>query len=110
MRRIRGEYVILSKDRRNTFLQAAGNGDGPFLLEYREDDASTGGRPITRNLRDGEVAQFTSYLHGTADWKLAHDWTPLSKQGGCLQATGSIAALSLAALIFAQQPLIRQPP
>jgi hypothetical protein len=59
------EYVILEEGER--FLQAAGDGDGPYQLEYCPGGADRAG------VRDA----LSSFLRGDTAWQTDREWAPL---------------------------------
>ena len=72
----RGEFIILFAAE-EIFIQAAGEGDGPYALEYRE-----GGRgqhcQCRRDVKKAEVeTAFLKYLAGDPSWKDPFPWQPL---------------------------------
>lgn len=75
----RGEFIILS-DADQVFIQASGEGDGPYILEYREggDDRHF---QCMRDVKKGEVeATFLKYLRRYAAWKVDFQWKKLEKR------------------------------
>lgn len=72
----RGEFVILSQ-RDETFIQASGEGEGPYVLEYREGDDwhhFTAGDTWTK---EQVLDAFVSYLSGDGRWRSDFPWKPL---------------------------------
>ena len=75
----RGEFVILS-EADQMFIQASGEGDGPYTLEYREggDDRHF---QCARDVKKTEVeAAFLKYLRRDAAWKTDFQWKALEKK------------------------------
>ncbi len=72
----RGEFIILS-EAEEVYIQASGESNGPYTLEYREGDARRHFQ-CTRDLQKGEVeAAFLKYLQRDATWESAFLWTKL---------------------------------
>lgn len=72
----RGEFIILSESD-EVFLQASGEDDGPYVLEYREGSSDRHFR-CTRGLTKAEVEDaFLKYLHRDPGWKNDFPWQPL---------------------------------
>jgi hypothetical protein len=72
----RGEYIILSRAEQ-IFIQASGEGEGPYAVEYRD-----GGKDrhfqCTRDLSKAEVETvFLKYLRGDSGWLTDLEWRPL---------------------------------
>ncbi len=79
----RGEFVILTAED-GSFLQAGGESEGPYRLEYR--DAGSGKQfQATREAGKEEVKQaFLDYLRGGSAWRAQREWremTELSRKG-----------------------------
>jgi PAS domain S-box-containing protein len=70
----RGEFVILEADK-NTFLQASGEGDGPFLLEYKA--AGEQYRALDQPTKDEVKEAFLDYLRGGSEWRTRRPWKQL---------------------------------
>ena len=72
----RGEFIILSQDD-EVYIQAAGEGFGPYCLEYRDGDADHHFQ-CSRELSRAEVqSAFIGYFEGDESWKTTLEWTPL---------------------------------
>ncbi len=72
----RGEFIILSESD-EVFLQASGEGGGPYALEYRQGSADRHFR-CTRDLTKTEVERaFLQYLNRDPGWKNDFPWQPL---------------------------------
>ncbi|MDY0165882.1 MAG: hypothetical protein RBS80_05015 [Thermoguttaceae bacterium] len=72
----RGEFIILAAADQ-VFLQASGEEDGPYTLEYREGSADRHFQ-CTRDLAKAEVeGAFLKYLNRDASWKTDFPWQPL---------------------------------
>jgi len=75
----RGEYIILS-GADQVYMQAAGKGDEPYTLEYREGSADRH-FVCTRDLNKAEVeAAFLKYLRRDASWKTDFPWKKLENK------------------------------
>jgi hypothetical protein len=92
--RIRGEYVILFAPDGN-FIQAAGEGDGPYVLEHREVRMKDHVRSRGELTKEEVRTAFLQYRRGDARWRTSHEWEPC-KTGGCLSA---IAIASIVTLV-----------
>ena len=72
----RGEFIILSQGE-EVYIQAAGEGFGPYTLEYRDGDEDNHFQ-CTRELSKPEVqSAFIGYLKGDPSWKSNLEWKPL---------------------------------
>lgn len=72
----RGEFIILSKSEQ-VYIQAAGEGFGPYILEYRDGDEDNHFQ-CKRELPKPEVqAAFIEYLKGGHSWKSNLEWKRL---------------------------------
>jgi|LSQX01.2.fsa_nt_gb hypothetical protein len=77
--RRRGEFIILS-DADQVFIQAAGEYDGPYILEYREHGADSQFQ-CTHDLTKAEVeTAFLKYLRHDASWKTDFSWKKLESK------------------------------
>ncbi len=75
----RGEYIIL-RDTNQMFIQAAGEYDDPYTLEYRDGGADRHFQ-CTRDLSKAEVeAAFLKYLRRDASWKSELPWKKLESK------------------------------
>lgn len=80
--RIRGEFIILTASD-GSFIQAAGEGDGPYALEYREEGASKNYQAVEEFTKEQVRVAFLEYLRGDPGWRSRQDWKPV-KSSGCL--------------------------
>jgi len=72
----RGEFVILSQSEQ-VYIQAAGEGFGPYNLEYRDGDEDHHFQ-CTQELSKSDVqSAFIGYLKGDRSWKTNYEWKPL---------------------------------
>jgi hypothetical protein len=72
----RGEFVILSKSEQ-VYIQAAGEGFGPYTLEYRDGDEDHHFQ-CTKELSKRQVEDaFIGYLKGDRSWKINLQWKKL---------------------------------
>jgi hypothetical protein len=72
----RGEFVILSQAP-EVYLQASGEEDGPYSLEYRAGDADQH-FSAAGELRKADVLRaFVWYLAGDARWQSEFSWEKL---------------------------------
>ena len=69
----RGHFIILSKQD-EVFIQASGEGDGPYTLEYRQGDEDhhyEGGDDLDKNAVE---QAFLWYLIGDTRWRTEYKW------------------------------------
>jgi hypothetical protein len=80
----RGEFVILQAGE-GRYIQAAGEGEGPYVLEYREAGSDAQYR-ATQPLGKAEVkAVFLDCLRHGSSWKTDRDWKAIDvPRSGCL--------------------------
>ena len=68
------EFAILAQEG-EVYIQAAGEGDGPYVLEYRDGDEGSHFE-CARTLSKAEVrSAFMKYLKGDGSWKSDFEWT-----------------------------------
>ena len=93
----RGEFIILHAPD-GSFMQAAGEGSGPYILEHR---ARSGAHIVAMGeLTKAQVQEaFLIFLNGDNKWQTKWQWEPLKKKAGCLSA-GMIVAL-VGAVVYA---------
>jgi hypothetical protein len=73
----RGEFIILSQAP-ETYLQASGEGDGPYALEHREGRAEAH-FSATGEIHKADVLRaFLSYLAGDGRWRTEFSWEKMS--------------------------------
>jgi hypothetical protein len=72
----RGEYIILS-EADQVFIQAAGELDGPYALEYREGDANHHFACVYDVKKEKVEAAFMKYLRRDPTWKTDFEWKRL---------------------------------
>ena len=78
----RGEYIILTAPD-GGFIQAFGEMDGLYVLEYHDETSKKEFR-ASRKLSKTEVRQaFLQYFHGNPIWQTTRQWNSV-KSGGCL--------------------------
>lgn len=71
----RGEYIILSRSE-SVYIQAHGEGGGPYSVEYRDGDASRHFTAEGEFNREQVEALFLAYLRGEERWKTQVVWIP----------------------------------
>ncbi len=76
----RGEYIILTADD-GSFIQAAGEMDDPYALEYHDAPSGKHFRATKDVTKEQVEAAFLEYLRGAATWKEARDWKELESSG-----------------------------
>ena len=69
----RGEFVILTKGE-HFFIQASGEYDGPYIMEYREGDANHHFKCIQDLSKENVQLAFIKYLEGDDSWKTDFEW------------------------------------
>ncbi len=75
----RGEYIILSLDDQN-YMQAAGEFDDPYTLEYRE-GSDEHHFQVDRDVSKEEVvAAFRKYLNRDESWRADLAWKKLENK------------------------------
>jgi len=74
--KIRGEYIILSQADQ-VFMQAAGEDEGPYILEYRDGGGDHHYQCPHDLTKDQVQAAFLKYLAGDTSWQQDHEWQPL---------------------------------
>ena len=78
----RGEFIILSKDKQ-IYIQAAGENDGPYVLEYREGSKDQHFQTSKSDLSKEQIkAAFTKYLSGDNSWKSDFKWQQIPQKIG----------------------------
>lgn len=69
----RGEFVILSQQP-EVYMQAAGEGDGPYSLEYRDGDGDRHFAAAGEHRKEDVLRAFLCYLAGDARWRSEFSW------------------------------------
>jgi hypothetical protein len=88
---LRGEFIILEADA-DTFLQAGGEGNGPYTLEYKE--AGKQFQAVGELTKQEVKEAFLDYLQGGTGWRTKHEWKALASRKGCFkQATAVLLGL-----------------
>ena len=72
----RGEYIILSQAEQ-VYMQAFGEDDGPFVLEYRQGSGDQHYECPQDLTKDQVLDAFLKYLCGDPSWQQDHEWQPL---------------------------------
>ncbi len=75
----RGEFLILSRSGQE-YLQAYGEGDGPFQLEYRDGEEARHFRAKDDLTKEKVKTCFLLYFRGDPAWKSPYDWEPIRNQ------------------------------
>jgi hypothetical protein len=75
----RGEFIILSQTPQ-AFMQAGGEGDGPYSLEYRDGDAEHHFRAGNTFRKEGVQRAFLWYLGGDARWRTEFSWQKMERK------------------------------
>jgi hypothetical protein len=87
---LRGEFIILEAEE-DAFLQAGGEGDGPYTLDYRE--AGKQFRAMGELTRQEVTQAFLDYLRGGSAWHSKHEWQAVALQKGCLKQAAALLLL-----------------
>ena len=69
----RGEFVILSV-KPDVYMQAGGEGDGPYALEYRDGNADHHFSAGNAFRKADVLRAFLSYLAGDNRWRSEFSW------------------------------------
>jgi len=72
----RGEFIILSQSEQ-VYLQAGGEEEGPYDLEYRDGDGEHHFRCKTNVSKSEVQAAFVKYLRSDPSWKTDFEWERL---------------------------------
>ena len=75
----RGEYVILSHEP-EIYMQASGEGDGPYSLEYRDSDREHHFQAAGDYRKADVLRAFLWYLAGDARWRTEFRWQKLARK------------------------------
>jgi hypothetical protein len=75
----RGEFIILSQSDQ-VYIQASGESDGPYVMEYREGDADHHFQCTQDLSKETVQATFMKYLRGDNSWKTNVDWKQLGNK------------------------------
>ena len=78
----RGEFIILSTDD-GSFIQAAGEKDGPYTLEYRDASSEEHFTATEEVMKEEVKSAFLDYLHGRTTWRESRAWNELESSKGC---------------------------
>lgn len=71
----RGDFIILSHGK-EVYIQAAGEDDGLFHMEYREGDEEHHFQCTEKLTKEQVQETFLKYLEGDSSWKVDHHWAP----------------------------------
>ncbi len=75
----RGEFIILSQSAQ-IYIQASGETDGPYYVEYREGDADHHFQ-CTQEIAKQQVQDlFMKYLEGDSSWKNDVNWKQIENK------------------------------
>ena len=69
----RGEFIILSQQPQ-TYIQAGGEADGPYRLEYRDGDADHHFQAAADYRKEDVQRAFLWYLAGDTRWQTEFPW------------------------------------
>ena len=75
----RGDFVILSQAPQ-AYMQAAGEGDGPYSLEYRDGDGEHHFCAGDAFRKEDVLRAFQWYLTGDARWRTEFSWQKLERK------------------------------
>lgn len=71
--RIRGEYIILTSPD-GSYIQASGEGDGPYALEYRNAGDTANFRADAELSKQQVRDAFLQFLRGEEAWRTSRQW------------------------------------
>ncbi|MEM7317366.1 MAG: hypothetical protein AAF497_29930 [Planctomycetota bacterium] len=96
----RGEFAILT-DEDGSFVQVAGQGEGPFTVEFFDKASDQHWVAAKRHSKNEALSVFLAFAKGERSWRDSIEWTELdSKSGGCRnQAALLVLALTGLAVI-----------
>ncbi len=94
----RGEFIILFADN-DSFIQAAGELDDPYTLEYHD---SSGKHFIaTAEVTKEEVqVAFLDYLRNGTQWRESRSWHEMKSSKGCFTVFLLTIAMALGILVL----------
>ena len=72
--KLREEFIILSQNDENLYLQAAGEGDENYVLEYRGGSEEQHFRASTLLSKNDVKEAFLDYLQGGTQWRERWTW------------------------------------
>ena len=72
----RGGYIILSQSEQ-VYIQAIGEGDGPYTLEYRQGSGERHYQCPQDLTKEQVETAFLKYLTGDIAWQNDHEWQRL---------------------------------
>jgi len=75
----RGEFAILSQQP-EVYIQASGEDNGPYVLEYREGDADHHFSAGDTFRKEDVLRAFLWYLAGDARWRSEFSWHTLERK------------------------------
>lgn len=75
----RGEFIILSQSDQ-VFIQASGECDDPYMMEYREGDGDHHFQCTQDVSKENVQAAFMKYLKGDNSWKTDVEWKQLENK------------------------------
>ena len=75
----RGEFVILSQ-KPEVYIQAGGDDDGPYVLEYRDGDADHHFSAGDNFRKEDVLRAFLWYLTGDTRWRSEFSWQKLEQK------------------------------
>ncbi|MCH8828851.1 MAG: hypothetical protein IID45_04660 [Planctomycetes bacterium] len=78
----RGEFIILATDD-GSFIQAAGEMDGPYFLEYRDESSDKHFRSTKEVTKKQVKAAFLDYFRGGSTWRESFIWEEIESSKGC---------------------------
>ena len=73
----RGEFIILSQSD-DAYIQAAGESDDPYTLEYR--DGGQQYQCVKEVSKEAVQSVFLKYLKGDSSWKSDFEWKQLEEK------------------------------
>lgn len=98
---LRGEFVTLARED-EFYIQAAGEGDGPYTLEYRDGSEQKHFQAKGDATKEQVLRAFLQYRRGSSEWKRDFTWEVISSGGGgkgCVVVAAALLAV-VAAGVF----------
>jgi hypothetical protein len=75
----RGDFIILSQSTQ-VYIQASGEGNNPYVMEYREGDGDHHFQCTRDVSKDNVQSAFLKYLKGDPSWKTDFQWRHLDNK------------------------------
>jgi len=75
----RGDFIILSQSEQ-VYMQASGEGDDPYVMEYREGDNDHHFRCAQELSKEQVRTAFMKYFKNDGSWKTDFEWRQLENK------------------------------